>query len=1043
MIRYFTEHPTASNILMMAVIAIGLFSLTNLNKETFPLLEPSKVKVTMAYPGANPADVEDGICNRLEDATDGISFLHEQSCDARDNVAIFILEMHEAGNIDAFYDDIKAAIDGVSDFPEETEDAIIEQLGRTSLVANVAITSENLTTSELKALTESYRNKLLAIPAIPIVTVGGFSTHQLQVLIDPDNLRKYQLSVQEIANLIAAQALELPAGLLESNETSYQIRFDNVRKTAEELADLVFLNSPGGGEIRLGDIARIEDRFEKREERIELNGTPAGLLKISKNTTDDTLKVFHVLNDFVEAENKILPQSTRLTITQNKASIVSDRLQLLIKNAWQGLILATLALFLFFNWRYTFWVALGLPISFLGGMAMMVMFGITINMISMIALLMAIGILMDDAIVLSESIAHEYNKGKSALESAIDGTKRVFAGVFASFLTSAFLFGSLLMMKGDMGQILGVLPVVLLSVLTISLIEAFLVLPHHLKHSLQHAHHKEPPALRKKFEERFSRLQDRVGRLAETAIKFRYITVGVALAMLVFSIGLIVTGTVKFKAFPDLEGNTVDARILLPQGTPLAETEKVIATLLTALDKTIATLGENETQALLQNVQISYGVHADAPENGTHLATIGLDLLSTEARNTKMSELTSLWRKNSGDLPNVVSVLFREPKAGPAGRAIEIRLSGDDLQQLSQASWELQNWLRGYHGVSNLLDDLRPGKPEYSVQLKHGALAAGVDARSISSQLRAAYQGIKISDIYRQREAYEIIAKLDSKADDELHDFDNFTVFSKTGEAIPLSSVASITEKRGFARIGRINHQRTVTIYGDVDAEIANTSEIISGTEKNFLHELQQRYPEITFSLKGEVEKGTETKVSIISGFVLGALGVFLLLSLIFRNYREPAVVMLNIPLALIGAIWGHLIMGLDFTLPSMIGFVSLAGIVVNDSILLVVFVKQHISEGMVLHDAASQAVRDRFRAIFLPSITTVAGMTPLLFETSTQALILVPLVTSIVFGMLTSTLLILLVLPSVYAIMEDIGVIRLSLKDEAEDENEAKTQTI
>ena len=1032
MIRYFTEHPTAGNILMMAIIAIGLFSLTNLNKESFPLLDPSKVKVTMAYPGANPADVEDGICNRLEDATDGISFLLEQKCDARDNVAIFTLEMQEAGDIDAFYDDIKAALDGISDFPEQTEDAIIEKLGRISLVANVAITSENLTTSELKALTESYRDKLLAIPAIPIVTVGGFSTHQLQILINPDNLRKYQLSVQDIANLISVQALELPAGLLESRETSYQIRFDNVRKTAEELADLVFLTSPGGGEIRLGDIAKVEDKFEKREERIELNGIPAGLLIISKNTTDDTLKVFNVLNDFVEAENKILPQNTRLTITQNKASIVSDRLRLLIKNAWQGLILATLALFLFFNWRYTLWVALGLPISFLGGLAMMVMFGITINMISMIALLMAIGILMDDAIVLSESIAHEYKKGKSPAESAIDGTKRVFSGVFASFLTSAFLFGSLLMMKGDMGQILGVLPVVLLSVLTVSLIEAFLVLPHHLMHSLQHVHHKEPPELRKKFEEKFSNLRDAAGRMADTAIDYRYITVGIALAMLVFSIGLITTGTVKFKAFPDLEGNTVDARILLPQGTPLAETERVIATILTALDKTAATLNENETEPLIKNIQVNYGKHADAPENGTHLATIGLDLLSTEIRSTKMADLTSLWRENSGDLPNVVSVQFREPKLGPAGRAIEIRLIGNDLQELSQASWELQNWLRGYDGVSNLLDDLRPGKPEYTVKLKHGALAAGVDAHSISTQLRAAYQGIKISDIYRQREAYEIIAKIDSQYNDELHDFDNFTVFSKTGEPVPLGSVADIIEKRGFARISRINHYRTVTIYGDVDAEVANTSEIISDTEKNFLHNLKKRYPEIAFNLKGEVEKGTETKVSIISGFVLGALGVFLLLSLIFRNYREPAIVMLNIPLALIGAIWGHLIMGLDFTLPSMIGFVSLAGIVVNDSILLVVFVKQHVSDGMSLHDAAKQSVRDRFRAIFLTSITTVAGMTPLLFETSTQALILVPLVTSIVFGMLTSTLLILLVLPSAYAIMEDFGVVKFTLKDKA-----------
>jgi len=957
-------------------------------------------------------------------------------------MAIFTLEKFDKGNIDNFYDDIKAAVEGISDFPAETAEPVIKELGRVSMVANVAITSDNLTRSELKSLTEHYRNKLLANSAIPIVTVDGFSTHQLQVLIHPDTLLKYQLSVQDIANLISTQALDLPAGTLEGHDTSYQIRFDNVRKTAEELANLVLLNSVDGGEIRLSDLARVVDQFELKEDRIEVNGHQAGLLQISKNTDDDMLKIFDAIQHFVDSENQILPTGTTLTITQNGTALVSDRLKLLLKNGWQGLLLATLALLLFFNWRYTFWVALGLPISFLGGLAMMVMFGVTINMISMVALLMAIGILMDDAIVLSESIAHEYNKGKSPVEAAIDGTHRVFAGVFASFLTSAFLFGSLLMMKGDMGQVLGVLPVVLLSVLTISLIEAFLVLPHHLMHSLQHAHHKKPAKIRQKFESAFEVLRDRVGRAAEFAIRFRYITVGIALAMFVFSVGLIATGTVKFKAFPDLEGNSVDARILLAQGTPISETERVMDTLLAALEKTTDTLNKNESQPLVNNIQVSYGVHGDVPENGTHLATISLDLLGTEYRNTHMNELTSLWRKNSGDLPSVIDVQFREPKVGPAGRAIEIRLSGDSLDDLSTASWELQNWLRGYQGVSNLLDDLRPGKPEYTISLKPGALAAGVDSRSIASQLRSAYQGAKISEIYHGREAYEIIAKLDSKEGEALYDFDNLTVFSNKGVAIPLSSVATITEKRGVARIGRINHQRTVTIFGEVNAAVANTAEIIAGTQQYFLPELQQRYPDVSINLKGEVENGTETRMSILSGFGLGALGVFLLLSLIFKNYREPAIVMINIPLALIGAIWGHLLMGLDFTLPSMIGFVSLAGIVVNDSILLVVFVKNHIEEGASLHSAASLAVRDRFRAIFLTSATTVAGMTPLLFETSTQALILVPLVTSIVFGMLSSTLLIMLVLPSIYAIMEDIGFVSLTTEDD-EVEVSSKTQLV
>ncbi len=1030
MIRYFASHPTLANILMMAIIAIGLNSLRSLNKESFPLIKPSKVQVIVAYPGASPSDVEDGICNPLEDATDGISFLHEQECDARDNMAIFTLEMQEAGNIREFTDDIKTEIDAIQNFPDNIEDPVIKQLGRINAVANIAITADKLTLSELKALAEYYRDRLIAMPEIPIVTMAGFSTHQLQVLIHPDTQKKYNLSVQDIAGLIAGQALELPVGILEATETSYQIKFDNVRQTIDELASLVILNTPAGGEIKLGDVAKIQDNFEKPEDSIALNGKPAALLKISKNTIDDTLKVADALSAFVVRENKLLPKETKLTIVNDASSSVRDRLQLLLTNGWQGLILATFMLLLFFSWRYTFWIALGLPISFLGGLALMVVFGISINMISMVALLMAIGILMDDAIVLSENIDHEYRKGKSPLDAAVDGTKKVFRGVFASYLTSAMLFGSLLMMKGDMGQILGVLPVVLLSVLTISLIEAFLVLPHHLKQSLVHAHHKEPPKWRQNFEAQFSKYRHAAGDAAKMAMRFRYVTIGIALAMFIFSIGLMATGIVKFKAFPDLEGNNLEARILLPQGTPLSETQRLVGKLLTALEKTNAALSQNEDEDLVKNIQVTYGTHGDVPENGPHLATLSIDLLNTEERNSKMNAIIQNWKDNTGALPDVLNIQYKEPRVGPAGRAIHIRLSGQNLDQLSAASWDTQNQLRGYDGVSNLLDDLRPGKPQYSIKLKPGALATGITSRSIAAQLRSAYLDVKIAEIYNGREAYEIIAKLHSPENQALRDFDNFTVFSNSGQAIPLTSIAIITETREFSRIGHINHQRTVNIYGDVDADIANTSEIIASVQR-FADVLQDRYPEITFNYKGEVENGTETRMSILSGFGLGVFGVFLLLSLQFGNYREPLIVMINIPLALIGAIWGHMIMGLDFTLPSMIGFVSLAGIVVNDSILLVEFVKFRVAEGMVFHDAARQAVYDRFRAIFLTSVTTIAGMSPLLFETSTQALILVPLVTSIVFGMLTSTVLILLVLPALYAIMEDVGFVKLTAKTE------------
>jgi len=1026
MIRYFASHQTAANILMFVILLAGMLVLPTLTKETFPEVDTNKVQVSVPYPGASTSEVEEGICNRLEDATDGISFLDEQRCEARDNIGVLILDMQEEGKLNQFLDDVKAAVDGISDFPDNIEEPIVEELGRTKPVVSIAINAD-LAQAELKALAEYYRDRLLAISEIPMVTVSGFSTHQLSVLIKPESLRQYELSVDDIASRIRNQSLDMPAGIMETDQRSYQIRVTNERRTVNELADLIILDNVNGAQLRLGEIARIVDDFTDLEVRTELNGKPAATLKISKNQKDDTLTIFNAVKQFVEAENSRLPEGTRLVITQDTASIVQDRLSLLLTNGWQGLLLATIALFLFFSWRYTFWVALGLPLSFIGGLVLMSVFAISINMISMVALLMAIGILMDDAIVISESIENEYRKGKSPLEAAIDGIHKVARGVFSSFATSSILFGSLLFLKGDMGQIMGVLPIVLLSVLVISLIEAFLILPHHLKHSLELHDEKNLPDWRKHFNDAFEKLRNKVGVLGDLSIRYRYVVVGSTLALFIVCISLIPAGVIKFKSFPDLEGNILEARIIMPQGTPFSRTEEVVNLLLDSLKKSQAQLPPEENAKLVRNTQVSYSVNADAGEEGAHLATISLDLLDAETRINSLNELRRLWLKNTPVIADAISIQYKEPAFGPAGQAISIRLQGEDLNQLSQASWELQNWLNAYPGVSNIMDDLRPGKPQFKVNLYPGALNSGLDAQLLSQQLRAAYQGIKVSDVYQGREAYEINVKLDIDPKKSLTQFENLTLLSRQGVAIPLAAIAEIKENREFSRIVRIDHQRTITISGDIDSNVANTNEVISDTRKRFLPELQKKYSGLVFSLEGEVKNSSETNASVMGGFIAGIVGVFLLLSLTFRNYREPIVVLMNIPLALIGVILGHIIMGLDLTLPSMIGFVSLAGIVVNDSILLVEYVKFRSREGMSLHEAASQAVRDRFRAIFLTSITTVAGMFPLLLETSLQAQVLVPLVASVVFGMFTATFLTLMVLPASYSIMEDFGFVEVA----------------
>ncbi len=1029
MIRFFAAHPTAGNLLMLLLMAIGIATLPQLKRETFPEVKAYSAEIRVAYPGATPSDVEQGICLVLEDALDGISFVEEKRCQARQNLGLMTVKMFEQGDFAKFMDDINSAVDGISDFPQEAELAIVSEIGRTQNVISIALTAD-MPRPELKMLAEQLKQSLLQNPAIPLVEISGFSERQLLIEVPDYNLRRYGLSLQDIATLIGKQDIDLPVGSIETNFREIQLRFTDERRHTKDLAQLIITSGQSGNEVRLGDIAKISDTFEFAEQKVSFNGKPAALLKINKNTTDDSLKVLDAVEKALTIERAKLPAGVELEFTQDATSIVKDRINLLIRNAWQGLVLVFAVMWLFFTIRYAFWVVMGLPVSFLASMFFLSHMGISINMFSMVALLLSLGILMDDAIVISESIGSHIKKGLSPLDAAIQGTKLVAGGVISSFLTTMCIFIGLVFIEGDLGQILKVIPIVLLTVITVSLIEAFLILPHHLNHSLAHAKKSQDSAFRIEFEKRFEELRQIFFALVKKLIKYRYGFLGGVIFVFLFSASMFVSGVLKFSAFPNIEGDMAQARILMPAGTPLAQTEQVVETLLIALEKTQQVFQSEENQNLIKAVNVSHNENADAYEVGPHLATITVDLLTAESRNTRLLDFVNLWRENAGLIPQAQTISFKEPTLGPSGQPIEIRLQGDDLIRLSEASFDLQNWLSGYSGVENLIDDLRPGKPEFSITLKAGALNLGLDAQTIANQMRPAYQGNKISETNVDLDTFEVTVKLAKKSRDEFIDFDTFPIIHPQSKAvIPLSSVADIVMTRSYSRISRVNNQRTVTIYGDIDVDKNNTKQLLADVSKHWVPVFKQKYPELSYSFEGEIKNAGTTQQSMMKTFILGLFGVFILLSFQFKSYLEPLIVIAAIPMALIGVIWGHLIMGMQFTMPSMMGFVSLGGIVVNDSILLVEFVKKHVAEGMTVHDAAAQASYDRFRAVLLTSLTTIVGMSPLLFETSLQAQILIPLATSIVFGIATSTLLVLFVIPCLYSILEDFGFAKTDSK--------------
>ncbi|MBF0381972.1 MAG: efflux RND transporter permease subunit [Magnetococcales bacterium] len=1033
MIAWCARHQTAANILMAAIMILGLVALPGLQRETFPEIKNSKVEVRIIYKGATAQDVEDAICKSLEDALEGITNLDELLCDAREGVATATAIMEEGADMMRFLDDVKSEVDAIDDFPDQVESPVVRELGRTEPVVSVAVTGPSDPVA-LKIYAESLKDQLTALDNIAEVKVSGFSDHHIRIEVPAWRLQQYGLSTADIANAVGRHSVDSPTGRLEGGSEDALLRFADQRKSVEAFRDLVVISGKNGAAIPLGEIAKISDRFDRPEDKILFNGQRAALLEVAKTRSQDVLKVLKTVDDFIAAQRLRAPKGVTLTITQDRASVVQSRLDMLVRNGWQGLMLVFGMLWLFFNFRYSFWVSMGLPVSFLGALFVLPLIGVSINMISMIGLLIGIGLLMDDAIVIAENVAAKLNKGLKPMTAAIEGVKQVLPGILSSFATTLLVFGSLAFITGQMGQVLRIMPIVLIVVISVSLIEAFLVLPNHLGHSLTDKNGGSPSQFRIKFEALFDRLRENgFGPLLDRAVNHRYLTFGAVIMMLIIAIAMPAGGMIKFVGFPELDGDQIEARILLPQGTPLQRTQEVVD----HLSKTALSINERlksqqpDGVDLVSNLMVIYGQNPDAYESGAHVARVMVDLLSAEIRATPLEQFSNEWRKEVGDLADVITIKYSKPTLGPGGRAIDLRLKGYDLNRLKAASKELQTWLNSYAGVLDISDDLRPSKREYRLHLKPGAGVLGLDAKNVAEQVRAAFQGVKVDEFQLGPESYEVNLRLLAEDSVGPENLDQLTIVGRQGALIPLSVVADIEEVRGWSRINRVDGQRVVTVQGDVERSVINAQELLGIAKAEFIPELLKRYPDVSFAMQGSGKESAKTGKSIVRNVLLGLVGVYFLLALQFRGYLAPITIMLVIPTALIGMVFGHMALGLDLTMPSIVGMASLFGVVVNDSILLVVFIRDEIKNGVSVTDAAKHAGRARFRPILLTSITTVAGLTPLLLEKSLQAQIIIPMAASLAFGLMTATIAALFIVPAVYCILDDFNLLG-KLPDEA-----------
>jgi hydrophobic/amphiphilic exporter-1 (mainly G- bacteria), HAE1 family len=1032
MIKYFTRHPNAANLLLIAGLILGITTIGTMERETFPEFASTDVTVSVIYQGASASDVDEQICIKLDDALGGIDDLEDIECLSVDGKATATLEMAESGNINQFYNDIASVASSLNDLPSDADAPSVSIAGRTEFIALLAVSGIDSTDSLIR-YSDDLAGKISALSLVASASVSGVSSGELLVTFNQTALRRYGLSAGDVSAIINARSLRTPLGTVSTTNRDITFRYSDARRSVRELEDLVILQNDSGGLVRLSQLGRVELTEETPDLQSYIDGKRGAIIAINKKTDDDAIAAFAQVEELLDFERQRFPAPFDIVVTNNLTSVIEDRISLVVENTAMGLVLVIAVMMMFFSFKEAIWISLALPFSFLTGFFFMNLVGTTINMISLVALLMAVGLIMDDSIVIADNIAR-WRAKVSPKEAAYQGTKEVFPGVLSSFLTTACVFGPLMFVSGGIGAVLNVIPVVLLITLAVSLVEAFLILPNHLSHVSG-----DPNAINHRFVPRHvDRFKERIILpVVRFLLDWRYFTVGAVFASLIVSIGLVANGTIKIIGFPSTEGNTIEARIALNSGLPLERTQAAVDQLLVALeqvnsDHSLRTKGQ---LPLVERTLVRYGTNSDVKDNGSHTATITVDLLSSEQRNVAADDILADWRQQAGPITDLVQSNFTQTALGPGGSDLDVALSGRDLNELENAAGALLAQLLARNDVTEAYQDFYGGRPEISLRLNDYAYTMGLSAQDVSNQLRAAFAGsetdsflLGVSDRAVQVELADSVASL--------RDLETFPITLPNGKQVALFTIADVKLGSAFSQITRKNGEALARIIGKIDNRVQTANGIANVVTQELAPDLEQTYPSVSIDIGGAAQETSKSQSSMATLLLTGLIGVYIILAFQFHSYSLPLIVMVSIPFALIGTILGHLLLGLDLSMPSMIGFASLAGVVVNNAILFLTFFESSIKDGDY-KTAAVEAVRHRFRPVLLSSTTTFVGLLPIIFETSPQAQVLVPLVVSVAFGLLASTVLVVFVFPSALSIFFDFKDVNRWLKSRGDRKEE------
>ncbi len=1031
LIAWFADNHVAANLLMLLLVLGGFVALSVARVQVFPDIDPRSISVSVPYPGATPYEVEESINRRVEEAINGIEGIKRVRSVASEGSGNVTAELEDNADEREVLDDIKSAVERITDFPpEDAEDANIAAAKVRSNVISVAI-SGDVSERTLRAAAQRVRDDLAAKAGVTVVNIAGARRYEVGIEVSESALRKYGLTLREVADTVSRFSVNLGGGLIRTTGGEILLRADGQAYIGSDFEQIVLRRNPDGTQIRVADVATVVDGFEDVELENRFNGVPAVFVNVLRVGDQSALAIEKSVMDYVATSP--LPEGLSLQLWNNSADSLRSRLNLLLRNAVLGLVLVFGCLVLFLDLRVAFWTTMGIPIAFLGAFLFLPVSDVSINMLSLFGLIVVLGVVVDDAIVVGESVYQERQSGSPPLQAAVRGARAVSTPVAIGVITSIAAFAPLLWTSGTIGQIVFPIPVVVIAVLFISLVESLLVLPSHLSSG-----HTEPRrGLLTTVQSVFRRGLD--GMIASvylpilrTALRFRYVSVASAVSLLILLGGLIAGGRLQFTFFTPIDSDSMTAQLTMPQGTPAEITRRAIdrieSAAVTARDEFDGQTPD-DADSIFVNMSATLGARpfaAGGPgaqadtSSGANIGEVRVELSSGETRGFSSEAIESRWRELVGEIPGATALSFRS-SALSTGDDVNVELAHSDFEVLLASVDAVKAALKRIPGASDIQDSFEVGKRELRLGLTPLGVSSGMTLEQLARQVRQAFYGAESQRVQRGSDNLKVLVRFPESERRSLADIYAMRVRLPDGTEVPFRSVADVTEARGYATIERTDRRRVVSVSAKVDEAVGNATAANARLRDEIMPQIAGSYPGLAYTFEGEEKERQESMVSLLRNFGVALVLIVGLLGVQLRSYVQPLIIVSVIPFGLIGAGVGHLAMGYPLSFLSMFGLVALTGVVVNDSLILVDFVNTQRANGMSLHESVIHAARTRFRPIIFTTLTTFLGLAPLLTEKSVQAQFLIPMAISLAYGLVFATAITLVLVPCLCRVYDDV----------------------